>query len=80
MAALITTAGFAQELATPLELSTLQTCVGGFIKFINIDKGRTLVVSELAHKYATVNETASKLAGKRVHGDVVLCSGSELAI
>lgn len=80
MASLITIAGFAQELKTPLELYELQTRVGGFIKFINISEGRTVVVAELAHKYAAVNETASKLAGKAVHGDVVVCSGSELAI
>lgn len=80
MASLITIAGFAQELVTPLELSELQTRVGGFVKFVDISEGRTIAVGELAHKYAAVNATASKLAGKPVHGDVVVFSGSELAL
>lgn len=79
MASLITSQGFAQEVQSPLELFDLQTLVGGFIKFVNLTDNRMLVVQELAVRYCPVNETASKLAGVPVHGDVVICSGEEIA-
>jgi hypothetical protein len=79
MASLITANGFANEVTSPLELHELQILVGGYIKYVNLTEGRVLVVQELAFKYHPVNETATKLAGKTIHGDVVLCSGSELA-
>ena len=79
MASLITANGFANEVSSPLELHELQLLVGGFIKYVNLSEDRILVVQELAFKFHAINETASKLAGRPIHGDVVLCAGSELA-
>lgn len=79
MASLITAAGFAQEVKSPLELHDLQLLVGGFVKFVNLDEGRMIVVQELAVKHRPINETASKLAGLPIHGDVVVLSGEEIA-
>lgn len=79
MASLITAAGFAQEVNSPLELFDLQTLVGGFVKFVDIGDGRMAVVNEMAVRYSPVNEMASNLAGCRIHGDVVICSGEEIA-
>lgn len=71
--------GSARQLPTPLTLTTLQTCVGGFIRFIDLPSGDIMVVNEASPDLAELNETASSLANRDVFGDVVLCEPEELA-
>lgn len=81
MATFFSQEGPAQQIATPLTLTKLQTLVKGFIKFIDTPSGDVLVVNESAPEFARINVTASSLAGKAspVYGDVVLCDPSEIA-
>jgi len=68
-------------LVTPITLTMLQTCVGGFIKFIELPTGDYMVVNEASEQLAPFNSSASSLAGKAgpIYGDAVLCEPSELA-
>lgn len=71
-----------RNIPTPLTLTQLQTCVGGFIKFIELSTGDLLVVNEASlDGIAPFNSEASSLAGKAgpIHGDVVFCSPTEIA-
>lgn len=73
--------GPARQVEAPLTLTTLQTLVKGFIKFIDMPSGDVLVVNESAPEFARMNASATSLAGKvgPVYGDVVLCDPSEIA-
>lgn len=73
--------GPAIALTTPLTLTTLQTCVGGFIKFVELPHGDLMVVNEASTDLAPFNPSASSLAGKAgpIYGDAVLCEPSEIA-
>lgn len=68
------------DIDTPLELADLQARVGGFIGYIDIPSGDTLVVAEDISS-SRLNYTATALAGNGiiVYGHAVLVSPGEFA-
>jgi hypothetical protein len=69
-----------KDIETPLTLTALQLCVGGFIRFIELPSGDILVVNEATlDGIGYENSSASKIAGRAVLGDVVICHPSEIA-
>jgi len=67
------------NIETPLTLTALQTFVGGFIKFVDLSSGDILIANEAGPAFAAVNQTASAMAGRPIHGHVVLASPQEIA-
>lgn len=64
---------------TPLTLTKLQTLVGGFIHFVELSSGDLMVVNEAAAQFAPLNPTATIIARRETHGDVVVCSPKDIA-
>lgn len=69
------------NIPTPLTLTALQTYVGGFVKFIELNSGDILVVNDKATEFASINHHANSFARSAgpIYGHAVLCSPSEIA-
>lgn len=67
------------DIESPLNLQRLQAMVGGFIGYIDIPSGDTIVVAEDISS-SPLNYTATALAGNGVivYGNAVLCGPGEL--
>jgi hypothetical protein len=64
----------------PFTLTALQTLVGGFIRFVVLPSGDTMVINEASlDQLGFLNKTASRLAGQNIYGDVVVCEPHEIA-
>jgi hypothetical protein len=65
---------------SPLELADLQARVGGFVGFIDIPSGDTIVVADDISSLP-LNYTATALAGNGIiiYGHAVLCGPKEIA-
>lgn len=73
-------AALAGLIEAPLTLTSLQTTVGGFIRFLELETGDLMVVNEASlDRVGVYNATASSLARQPVFGDAVLCLSSEIA-
>lgn len=66
------------QMEAPLTLTAMQIAVGGFIEFIELLSGDTLIVNA-ASELAPLNTKASLLIGRAVNGDVILCDPEEIA-
>ncbi len=67
------------NIESPLDLANLQTRVGGYIGFIDIPSGDTLVVADDISSLP-LNYTATALAGDgiMIYGHAVLCGPGEI--
>jgi hypothetical protein len=64
----------------PLSLTALQTLVGGFIRFVDLQSGDVMVINEASlDRLGFYNKTASTVAGQSIYGDVVVCEPQEIA-
>lgn len=64
----------------PMTLTALQTLVGGFIRFIVLSSGDTMVINEASlDRLGFYNKTASAVARQDIYGDVVVCAHNEIA-
>ncbi len=69
-----------RKVAVPLTLTALQTYVGGFVRFVELKSGDWLVINEASlDDMGFHNQTASTIAGMKIHGDAILCHPSEIA-
>lgn len=65
--------------AGKLTLKQMQDAVGGYVELLRLDGSRRLLVNEdgLA-MWLDINRDATRLAGRKIVGDVLLCDASEL--
>lgn len=64
---------------TDFTLWELQEAVGGYVEFIHLEDHRTMVVDEDGRiKGKPVNLAATKLCGRTIVGDVLVCDKSQI--
>ncbi len=77
MATLIPTDGpLEHNLQCPISLQSFQKYLGGFVDFLELDKGHLLLV--VNEKGGDKNTTASAFAGMDIFGPAILCEPSDI--